>query len=81
MKEVLVAFGEYLESQGLHFEVTIIGGAALLAMGVIDRATQDVDCLDPDIPEAIRSASADFSRKYNRSGRALAEGLAQQRSA
>lgn len=74
MKEVLISFGRFLEERGLHFEGTIIGGAALLVMGVIDRATQDVDCLDPDIPEPIRAASVDFARTYRGPGAPLQEG-------
>ncbi len=64
MRDVLAAFGAYLEERGRHFEATIIGGAALLVMGVIDRATQDVDCLDPEIPEAIRDAAVQFAKDY-----------------
>lgn len=66
MKEVLIDFGEYLAEQGLYFEVTIIGGAALLIMGVIDRATQDVDCLDPEIPETIQKAAIQFAGDYKK---------------
>ncbi len=73
MKDVLTAFGVYLEERNLHFEVTIIGGAALLAMGVIDRATQDVDCLDPDIPREILDASVAFAQTYAGTGAPLRE--------
>ena len=73
MKDVLIAFGEYLEAEGLCFDVTIIGGAALLAMGIIDRATQDVDCLDPDIPKVIHDASIAFAKSYQGVGSPLRE--------
>jgi len=63
----------YLEERNLRFEVTIIGGAALLAMGVIDRATQDVDCLDPDIPREILDASVAFAQTYEGPGAPLRE--------
>jgi hypothetical protein len=42
MKTVLIDFGRFLAGRGLHFEATVIGGAALLVTGVIDRATNDV---------------------------------------
>jgi len=64
MKTVLVEFGQYLQERSLHLEVTIIGGAALLIMGVIERATQDVDCLEPDLPEEILRDSREFAIGY-----------------
>jgi hypothetical protein len=73
MKDVLIGFGRFLEGRGLHFEATIIGGAALLVTGVIDRATRDVDCLDPVIPEPIHSASVEFARTYTGPGAPLQE--------
>lgn len=71
MKEVLTAFGEFLAERQLSFDVTIIGGAALLAMGIIDRATQDVDCLDPDIPTDVQQAAVDFAEEYSGPGAPL----------
>ena len=32
-------------------------------MGVIKRATRDVDCLDPILPDAIKDASRQFARE------------------
>ena len=61
MAEVIVAFDEYLGTRKLSFTGTIIGGAALIVMEVLDRATQDVDCLDPTIPDDIKQASITFA--------------------
>ena len=60
MKDLLKAFDKFLKLKGLEFETVVIGGAALLIMGVIERATRDLDCLDPDIPEKIKEASMEF---------------------
>lgn len=61
MTEAIVAFDQYLGSKGLSFTGTIIGGAALIVMEVLDRATQDIDCLDPKIPDEIKQASVAFA--------------------
>jgi len=64
MRDALSAFDQFLEKEDLTFTGTVIGATALLVMGVIDRATVDVDCLAPTIPEAIRKASQKFARHY-----------------
>jgi hypothetical protein len=63
MTEVIVAFDEYLGAKGLSFSGTIIGGAALIVMEVLDRVTQDIDCLDPKIPDEIKKASVEFAEE------------------
>lgn len=43
--ELLSALGEQLAVAGSSYELVIIGGSALLAIGAISRATRDVDVL------------------------------------
>jgi hypothetical protein len=43
--ELLAALGEQLAAVGHQCELVVIGGSALLALGVIDRVTRDVDLL------------------------------------
>jgi hypothetical protein len=62
MKDEIRKFDEFLSRAGLTFESVIIGGAALLVLGVIDRATRDVDCLDPHISSIIKDASIEFAQ-------------------
>ena len=62
MKEEIEKFDRFLNKKGLKFESIIIGGAALLVMGLINRATRDVDCLDPEIDKRIKVASIEFAR-------------------
>lgn len=62
---IIKEFDLYLAEKGLFFDAIIIGGAALSILGVISRQTQDVDVLDPKIPENILSASKEFAHKFN----------------
>lgn len=64
MKDVITHFDQFLKKHELSFEAIIIGGAALIIMDVITRATRDVDFLDPEIPQEIKKASVDFAKKY-----------------
>lgn len=58
--KVIHDFDKYLLSKGLQFESIIIGGAALTILKVITRMTEDVDCIDPEIPVDIKNASIEF---------------------
>ncbi len=73
MKEVLESFDRYLGERKLTFHATVIGGTALIIMGVIHRATQDVDCLEPHLSGEMKKTSIDFARKYKKSGVSLKE--------
>lgn len=41
--ELLRALGEQLHVRGEHYTIAVVGGSALLALGLIARATRDVD--------------------------------------
>jgi hypothetical protein len=60
MKDVIELFDSYLAERGLHFQSIIIGGAALIVMGLVNRLTKDIDCLDPVIPDEIKLAALNF---------------------
>ena len=66
MKDVILKFDDYLHEHNLKFSSIIIGGSALIVLGVIDRSTQDVDCLFPIIPSDIKEASIAFAKKQNK---------------
>ena len=40
---VLAALGEQLGAAGERYELVVVGGAGLLALGEIERSTRDVD--------------------------------------
>lgn len=61
MEEILKSFDKFLTQKGLKFEGIVIGGAALILIHVINRATRDVDILSPHIPDEIKKASSEFA--------------------
>lgn len=42
---LLAALGEQLAALGQRFELVVVGGSGLLALGLIERSTRDVDVL------------------------------------
>jgi hypothetical protein len=59
--DVIVKFDQYLFKKDMTFEAVVIGGAALSILGIISRQTQDVDVLDPEIPDDIMQAAKLFA--------------------
>jgi len=43
VERALDAVGQILQAEGAKFAIIVIGGAALQLLGVVDRATRDVD--------------------------------------
>lgn len=66
MIRIIKAFDEFLGKKGKRFSATIIGASALILMEVIDRATKDVDCLYPKVPDDIKQLSIEFSKWYSK---------------
>lgn len=72
---VLEALAEQLAAADERYELVVIGGSGLLALGVIDRATRDVDivALHSDgslegakpLPEGLRAARDRVSRDFS----------------
>jgi Nucleotidyltransferase of unknown function (DUF6036) len=71
---VLSALGEQLGLLGEHYDLVVIGGSALLALGLISRSTRDVDVValagddalmsaDP-LPGPLADASARVARDF-----------------
>lgn len=71
---ILGALAEQLWSLGAQLEIVVIGGSALTALGLVRRATRDVDLLaisengelrpaDP-LPEALRTARDRVARDF-----------------
>lgn len=61
---IIPAFDTYAADRGLVFEAVVLGGTALVLLGVIQRPTDDCDVLDPQIPESVRQAAVDFARLH-----------------
>jgi len=60
MQKVILEFDEFLAEHGLRFEGIVIGGGALRLLEIVNRATKDIDILDPEIPEEIKRAASKF---------------------
>ena len=72
LREALVVLGEILADRGLAHDVAVVGGAALLLTGHIDRPTKDLDVvarvvgdawmlaepMPADLVEAVRDVGA-----------------------
>lgn len=53
---LLAALGEHLAADGTSVQLVIVGGAALLALGLVDRVTRDVDVVALREGDELRSA-------------------------
>lgn len=56
------AFDEFLAGLGLSFDGSVIGGAALNLLGVVERTTKDCDVLAPRIPEEVEGRRGSLPR-------------------
>ena len=54
--DLLDALGEQLTAERERFTIAVVGGSALLALGLVSRATRDVDVLAIVDGEELRSA-------------------------
>lgn len=70
-RSTIEAFDRYLAGLGLRFEGVIVGGSALVLMGVVSRLTKDVDVLTPTLPEAVAAAARDFAKLERAAGKDL----------
>lgn len=64
-RQTIEAFDAFLVKKGRTLTAIIIGGGALSLMGVISRETQDIDVLDPILPQEILNLSQEFAEHYN----------------
>ncbi len=63
LAKVIEEFDKYLSKKSLRFEAIIIGGAALSILHIISRFTEDIDCIEPEIPSEIKTASSAFIKE------------------
>lgn len=60
-RPTIEAFDTWLASRSLHLEAIVVGGSALVLLGVTDRQTRDVDVLYPQLSEEIAQAAQEFA--------------------
>lgn len=68
---MLLDFDAFLAERGLELEAVVIGGLALVLLGIIDRPTRDCDVLHPDLPVNILAAAEAFAIAKRKAGQAL----------
>lgn len=75
MDQLLEALGEQLAASGERYELVVIGGSGLVALGVIERSTRDIDIValrnDDDLdsadplPDGLRVARDRVARDFS----------------
>ncbi len=55
-ERILEALGEQLAARGERYELVVVGGSALLALGLVERTTKDVDIVALRAGEDLKSA-------------------------
>lgn len=74
-EQILAALGEQLAARGERYELVVIGGSGLLALGLVERTTKDVDIValrsgdkldraDP-LPAGLRAARDLVARDFS----------------
>ena len=74
VEDALAALGDLLSADGAQASVVVVGGAALIVLGYIDRVTQDVDVIasrsdggtlvPPDLPDGVWRAARTVARDF-----------------
>lgn len=67
--QIIAAFDKHLSQNNLQFTAIVVGGCALALMNCITRETQDVDVLEPKIPQEILNSAHDFANQWNQVNR------------
>jgi hypothetical protein len=85
--ELLAALEEQLRVRGQSYDLVVVGGSALLALGLVQRATQDVDIVAladggrlasaVNLPSELLSAAARVARDFGVSADWLNSGPAE----
>jgi hypothetical protein len=67
-RPTIEAFDAYLAERQLRLEAIIVGGSALVLLGVTTRQTRDVDILHPELSLEIMGAARGFAEQTRRGG-------------
>lgn len=72
-RPTIEAFDIWLGDRSLQLEAIVVGGSALVLLGVIERQTRDVDVLHPELPNEIAVAAREFALHQRSQGVDLGE--------
>ena len=72
-RPTIEAFDLWLDARALRLDAIVVGGSALVLLGVMDRQTRDVDILHPELPAEIARAAREFAAHLRAQGTDLGE--------
>jgi len=72
-REILADFDQFLVERGLVLDAVVVGGTALVLLGIISRATKDVDVLYPNLSPDVIGAAREFARQRRATGETLVD--------
>lgn len=72
-RPTIQAFDQFLTARQLRWEAVAVGGSALALLGMVDRATRDLDVLEPPISDEVARAAKEFAAECRASGEHLAD--------
>lgn len=67
-EDILNKFDQALSARSLSLEATVIGGAAMVLLGITTRQTRDVDVLNPELDALVKRASVEFAHQMRCEG-------------
>lgn len=71
--ETIARFDGFLAQRDVRFDAVIVGGTALVLLGVVSRATRDCDVLEPLLPQDVAAAARAFATEVRAAGEPLAD--------
>lgn len=69
--QTIPAFDSFLSTRGERFEAVIVGGSALVLLGVVIRETRDCDVIAPVLSAAMKEAAKEFASEFRKRGESL----------
>jgi hypothetical protein len=72
-RPTISAFDHWLHERILRLDTVVVGGSALVLLGVTDRQARDVDVLVPDLADDVREAARSFAASVRSQGSELAD--------
>jgi hypothetical protein len=71
--DTIQRFDAFLAARNGTLDAVVVGGSALVLLGVIDRPTKDVDVMHPHLPQSVADAARAFAAAERQRGSALAD--------
>ena len=72
-RDIVADFDRFLLERGLALDAVVVGGTALVLLGIISRATKDVDVLYPNLSPDVIGAALEFALQRRATGETLVD--------